>query len=85
MKTVKVSSWKICLHSVILYITCVRKLSSVYCAAADAPNVETIAATVPVLSANVGLFGAVFFTAIGAAVIVCVCMCVCRNKKSEGR
>ena len=47
----------------------------------DTPNVETIA--IPVLSATVGLFGAVTLTAIVAAFLVC--MYVCRKKKNEGR
>ena len=42
---------------------------------------ETIA--VPVLSANIGLFGALTLTAIVAAVIVGVC--VGRNKRTKGR
>jgi hypothetical protein len=42
-----------------------------------------IAVAVPVLSAIVGLFGALTLTAIVAAVIVGVC--VCRRQKSEGR
>ena len=59
-----------------------RKFDSIV-SRADAPNVETI--VVPVLSASVGLFGALTLTAIVAAVIVGVFTCVCRNKKSEGR
>ena len=49
----------------------------------EAPNVDTNAncATVPVLSAIVGIFGALTLTAIVAAFLVCVC----KNKKTKGR
>ena len=51
----------------------------------DTPNVGETAndAAVPVLSANVGLFGALTLTAIVVAVIVGVC--VYRYKKTKGR
>ena len=57
------------------------RLLSLFLNCVDAPNVETIA--VPVLSANVGLFGALTLTAIVAAVIIGVC--VGRNKRTKGR